>query len=112
MRVLLLHLDSAARDALAASLADEGHDVVAVSGLPARRAGPPPAAVVVCLDEAPQKALEAAAGLGDAVGVDAASILFVGGPTAALAEAQRRFPKASFSRMDALSTALASMTSG
>jgi hypothetical protein len=110
MRILLLHLDPAGRDALAASLVDDGHDVAAVSELPARR-GAPPSAVVVCLDGAPQRALDMAARLGDAVGVDAASILFVGGTTAALAEAQRRFPKASFSRLDALSTALASLGS-
>jgi hypothetical protein len=95
MRILLLHLDPAGRDALAASLVDDGHDVAAVSELPG----------------APQRALDMAARLGDAVGVDAASILFVGGTTAALAEAQRRFPKASFSRLDALSTALASLGS-
>jgi hypothetical protein len=69
----------------------------------------PPTAVVVCLDEAPQRTLDLAARLGDAVGVDAASVLFVGGTTAALQEAQFRFPKASFARLDALSTALASM---
>jgi len=109
MRILLLHLDPKARDALAAELADEGHDVVAVSDLPKDRRGAPPAAVVVCLDAAPRKTLELAAGLGDAFGVDAASVLFVGGPTAALAEAQRRFPKASFARIDALSTALMSL---
>jgi hypothetical protein len=108
MKILLLHLRPAARDALAASLIDDGHDVDAVSDLPGKR-GNPPAAVVVCLDESPQRALDMAARLGDAVGVDAASVLFVGGTTAALAEAQRRFPKASFARLDALSTALASM---
>ncbi len=109
MKILLLHLDPAGRDALAASLVDDGHDVEAVSALPTKRPAAPPAAVVVCLEEAPQRALDLAAKLGDAVGVDAASVLFVGGTTAALAEAQRRFPKASFSRLDALSTALASM---
>jgi hypothetical protein len=37
------------------------------------------------------------------------SILFAGGTQAALTEAQRRFPRASFTRLDALATALASM---
>ena len=109
MRVLLLHLHPAGRDALAASLADDGHDVEAVSALPQPRPSAPPAAVVVCLDQAPQRTLDMAARLGDAVGVDSASILFVGGTPAALQEAQLRFPKASFARLDSLSTALASM---
>jgi hypothetical protein len=111
MKILLLHLDPSGRDTLAASLVDDGHDVEAVSDLPEARPKAPPTVVVVCLEEAPQRALDLAARLGDAVGVDAASVLFVGGSKAALAEAQRRFPKASFSRLDALSTALASMGS-
>ncbi len=109
MRILLLHLGRAGREAVAASLADDGHDVVAVSDLAAPARGARPAAAVVCLDDAPQRALDLAARLGDAVGVDAASVLFVGGTQAALSEAQRRFPKASFARIDALSTALASL---
>jgi hypothetical protein len=109
MKILLLHLDPARRETLAASIRDDGHDVTAVSAAPS----PPftPDVFVVCLDAAPQRALDLAAKVGAAAGVSAASMLFVGGPPAALAEAQRRFPTASFARIDALPTALASMES-
>jgi hypothetical protein len=107
MKVLLLHLDGPARDAMASGLRDDGHDVVAVAAPPS-----PPAACevfVVCLDAQPLRTLDLAAKIGAESGVAATSILFAGGTTAALQEAERRFPKASFSRVEALSTAIASM---
>ena len=107
MKVLLLHLDPSERDALAASIADDGHDVTAVSApvpIPV-----PPDVVMVCLDTEPQRTLDLAARIGADAHVEVASILFVGGTQAALKEAQRRFPTASFARIDTLRTALASM---
>jgi hypothetical protein len=107
MKVLLLHLDDAGRESLAATIRDDGHEVTAVSAAPS----PPftPDVFVVCLDASPQRALEFAAKVAAGAQVAVASMLFVGGPPAALAEAQRRFPSASFARIDALATALASM---
>jgi len=107
MKILLLHLDAPRREELAVSLRDDGHDVTAVSAAPS----PPftPDVFVVCLEASPQRTLDFAAKIGAGAKVQAASILFVGGTPAALAEAQRRFPTASFARLDSLSTALASM---
>jgi hypothetical protein len=107
MRVLLLHLEAPERDSVAAALRDDGHDVVAVAAAPS-----PPAeadVIVVCLDAQPQRTLDLAAKVGAESGVPATSLLFAGGSSGALQEAQQRFPKASFCRVDALSTALASM---
>jgi hypothetical protein len=107
MKVLLLHLDATGRDAIADSLREDGHDVHAAASPPSP--GFVPAALVVCLDSQPQRTLDLAGRVGAESGVAAASILFVGGTHAAMQEAQRRFPRASFARLDALSTALASM---
>jgi len=107
MKILLLHLDPASREVLAETIRDDGHDVTAVSAAPSQPFTPD--VFVVCLDAAPQRALDFAAKIGAGAGVAVASILFVGGPPAALAEAQRRFPNASFARIDSLPTALASM---
>jgi len=107
MKILLLHLDAVRRDALAEAIREDGHEVTAVSAAPS----PPftPDVFVVCLEASAQRALDLAAKIGAGAQVAVPSILFVGGPAAALAEAQRRFPTASFARMDALPTALASM---
>ena len=107
MRILLLHLDPARRDELAASLTDEGHAVTAVSE--ANPVTEPVDVFVVCPEAEPQLALDLAAKIGADARLAAVSILFAGGTQAALTEAQRRFPRASFARLDALSTALASM---
>src|SRR5262245_56478286 len=106
MKVLLLHLDAPGRDAMASALRDDGHEVVAVAAPPS-----PPAqaeVIVVCLDAQPQRTLDLAARIGSESGVPATSFLFAGGGAGALQEAERRFPKASFCRVNALSTALAS----
>jgi hypothetical protein len=107
MNVILLHLDEACRDQMAAELRDDGHHVRAVSE--ETGSSDAPDVLVVCLDVQAQRTLDLAARVGADCGVQAASILFVGGSPAALSEAQRRFPKASFARSDSLSTALASM---
>ena len=107
MNILVLHLDPHELEVLAASIADDGHDVTAVSA-PAP-VPVPPDVVVVCLDAEPQRTLDLAARIGADAKVEVASILFVGGTQSALKEAQRRFPTASFARLDTLRTALASM---
>ncbi len=107
MRLLLLHLDEARAAEVAQSLEDDGHHVTLADE--SSPDGVRPDVFVVCLDAQPQRALDLAARLGAARGVPATSILFSGGSPAALTEAQRRFPKASFTRVDALMTALASM---
>jgi hypothetical protein len=107
MNVLLFHLDAAGRDTLAGTIRDDGHEVTAVSAAPDVPVVPD--VFVVCLDASPQRALDLAAKIAAAAQVAVPSMLFVGGPPAALAEAQRRFPSASFARIDALATALASM---
>jgi hypothetical protein len=111
MRILLLHSGEDA-DAMAERLRGDGHHVRTVADVPAD-AGPRPAdpaqVLVVCLDSQPQRTLDLAARVGDTAHVPSTSMLFVGGTPAVLVEAQRRFPKASFARLDALSTALASM---
>ena len=107
MKILVLHLDSAHGDALAATLREDGHEVTAVSAAAAPLFAPD--VLVICLDAGPQRTLDVAAKLAASAGAQAASMLFVGGTSAALGEAQRRFPTASFTRIDALSTALASM---
>lgn len=109
MRILLLHLDPARGEELAESMREDGHEVTWVSD--AARPEQTPDVIVVCPESSPQRTLDLAARLGADSNVQAASILFVGGTPAALAEAQRRFPKASFARLDALATALASMES-
>jgi hypothetical protein len=106
MKVHVLHLDAADRTTLEAALADDGHAIVSDEQ---RERGLVPDVVVVCLDAQPQRTLELAARVANAASVPVPSILFVGGTPAALQEAQRRFPRASFARLDALSTALASM---
>jgi hypothetical protein len=107
MKILVLHLDPARRDALAASLREDGHDVTAVSAPPLPTFTPE--VFVVCTEASPQRTLDLAAKIGADAQVEGAAILFAGGTPAALTEAQRRFPKASFTRLDALSTSLASM---
>ena len=107
MRVTLLHLDLDGGAPIAARMRDDGHVVTSIADESAPNA--PPDVLVVCLDAQPQRTLDLAARLGAACGVPAASILFVGGTPSSLGEAQRRFPKASFTRLDAPSTALASM---
>jgi len=100
-------MDPAGGDALAAELADDGHVVArAPEALPAAT---PPDAVVVCLDADPRRTLDAAARIAASNRVQADAMLFVGGTPAALQEAERRFPRASFARLDALRTAIASL---
>jgi len=109
MRILLLHLDPARLDELAASLGDDGHAVTPISDeQPLTESFD---VFVVCAEASPQIALDLAAKIGADARLAAASILFAGGTQAALTEAQRRFPRASFTRIDALVTALASMES-
>jgi DNA-binding response OmpR family regulator len=107
MRILLLHLDPARGDEIAASLAEHGHAVTTVTE--ALTVAEAPDVFVVCPEASPQLALDLAARIGADASLAAVSILFAGGTQAALTEAQRRFPRASFTRLDALATALASM---
>lgn len=108
MRVMLVHLDPAAAERLLESLRDDGHEVTLVVTPPGASTSPPDV-VVVCLDAQPQRTLDLAARIATATQTPAPSLLFAGGTPSALQEAQRRFPKASFARLDSLSTALASM---
>ena len=107
MRILLLHLDPVRGEEVAASLAEHGHSVTTVTE--AQTVTDPPDVFVVCPETSPQLALDLAARIGAETNLAAVSILFAGGTQAALTEAQRRFPRASFTRLDALATALASM---
>lgn len=107
MRILLLHLDPARRDEIAGSLTDDGHAVTSIAD--AQPLTETFDVFVVCPEASPQLALDLAARIGADARLAAASILFAGGTQAALTEAQRRFPRASFTRLDALATALASM---
>ena len=107
MRIALLHLDPARCDEIAASLTEHGHTVTPLSE--AQTLAEPPDVFVVCPEASPQLALDLAAKIGADARLGAVSILFAGGTQAALTEAQRRFPRASFTRLDALATALASM---
>ena len=111
MNVLLLHLDAEQASKMADGLREDGHDVtVATDEASVAAAKPPsPHVLVVCLDAGSRRTLDLAAHRGGAAAVPAASMLFVGGTTPLLREAQKRFPNASFSRIDQLSTALASM---
>ena len=109
MRILLLHLDAERRDEIANSLVEDGHYVIAVSD--EQPLTEPFDVFVVCPEASPQLSLDLAARIGSDARLAAASILFAGGTQAALTEAQRRFPRASFTRLDALATALASMES-
>ena len=107
MRIVLLHLDPARRDEIAVSLEEHGHSVTAISD--AQQLSDPPDVFVICPEASPQLALDLAARIGADARLAAVSMLFAGGTQAALTEAQRRFPRASFTRLDALATALASM---
>src|SRR5688572_324909 len=111
MNVLLLHLDAPAAAAMAQQLEDDGHSLTLACDTAAALAARPPSphVLVVCLDAQPQRTLDLAARLGAGTEVPTQQILFVGGSSASLGEAQRRFPKASFARLDSLSTSLASM---
>jgi hypothetical protein len=107
MHVMLLHLSPDDGAHMAKSIREDGHVVTLRHGEAGE--GATPDLLVVCLDSHAHRALECAGGLGGKLGLAAAQFLFVGGTPAAMSEAQRRFPTASFTRRDALATALASM---
>lgn len=112
MNILVVHPDPAAAQELVDELVDFGHDAQRVDpgrpGAADRDAAPD--VLVVCLDPDPDLALGVAEALLSDADHQAVPVLFTGGEEGGLLRARERFPKASFTRRDALPTALASLS--
>jgi len=118
MRILLVHLggaQSAPEDDLHAILRDFGHDVRLVTD----ENGPPDAwegfhadVLVARLETDSARALDFLSDLTSKPPLVGAPILVTGRNELAIIAARRRFPEASFARLDTVQTALASMEAG
>ncbi len=109
MHIHLVQPDEASARALADDFEELGHDVEVDESTAADVPDGTPDALVVCLDAAPETALERAAVLAERRRLRSVPLLFAGGTEHWLTEAQRRFPRASFARMDVLHNAVASL---
>ena len=115
MKILLVHLGGAEGDELTASLAESSNDVVVVSGLGDARTpwtGWRPDVVVALLEADSAKALDLVEALLTQRPLAGAALLVTGGNELAITAARRRFPDASFARLDSVETALASIVAG
>ncbi len=113
MRIVLVQPDVTECDALAERLVAIGHDVVmatedAADALSAATHGRL-TVVLSCLDVAPDRALVIVRELVADRHLRGVPLLFVGGTADALTAAETEFPRASFTRVEQLITAVATM---
>lgn len=115
MRLLLVHLGAGDDDELVATLREFGHEVrVLVREDEARLPWDDyrPSVIVARLESDSARCLDVVDALVSARALAAAPILVTGGNELAITAARRRFPDASFARVDAVQTALASIEAG
>lgn len=115
MRILLVHLGANDDDDLVAAVREFGHDVRVVTK--PQDVGEPwtehrPDVIVVRLEADSARCLDVLEALASKRHLVGAPILVTGGNELAITAARRRFPDASFARLDALQTALASIEAG
>lgn len=115
MKILLVHLGGSADDELAAALREYGHDVRVASN--ADDGDAPwedyrPGALVARLEADTAQCLDLVAAIAARPGLGSVPILVTGGNELAVTAARRRFPDASFARLDTVQTALASLEAG
>ena len=107
--IVIVHTDSTGADELVDELVDYGLDARTPDTVLDAAVPIVPDVVVVCLDPDAELALSTAATVLARPDHADASVLFTGGEEDGLKLARRRYPKASFTRRDALPTALASL---
>ena len=114
MKVLLVHVGASLDDPLAASLSDWGHSVrLATSDADAALPWTDyrPDVILARLEGDSAKGLDLLEKLASKRPLVGAPVLVTGGNELAVTAARRRFPDASFARIDAVATALASIES-
>jgi hypothetical protein len=112
LNILVVQPDPDAEQALVGELVEFGHDAVGVDSsdaTPTGRGATGTDVLVVCLDPDADQALVIATALLDLPAHRGTQVLFSGGEEAGLLRALELFPKANFTRSDALHTALASL---
>ena len=115
MKILLVHLGDTDGRELAASLEESANDLRIVSHLDQARTpwtGWRPDVVVALLAADSAKALDLVDALLSQRPLVGAPLLVTGGNELAITAARRRFPEASFARLDTVETALASIVAG
>ena len=114
MNILLIHLGTGV-DALAESLREFGHHVRILRSA-ADAAGPlsgaAPDVIVARLESDAAAALEVMDGLASQRALCGVPLLITGSNEVGITAARRRFPQASFARLDAVQTTLASIEAG
>ena len=113
MRIVLLQPDADAAASMTEDFGDAGYEVLR-AGRDAddtmeRLGDTRPYAIVICLDREPGTALNWASSLASRRQMRNAPLLFAGGTEEALKTAEEAHPRASFTRMEALLTSLASI---
>jgi CheY-like chemotaxis protein len=115
VKILYFHMGADAADPVAADLREFGHSVL-VAGGPADLDLPwddfRPDVIVARLESEAAKGLDVLERLVSKRPLVGAPLLVTGGNELALTAARRLFPDASFARLDALATALASIEAG
>ena len=115
MKILLVQLDASDDDPLTAGLNETGHDLRIVAT--AAEARTPwgewrPDVIVARLEAESARTLDLVESLVAQRPLAGAPLLVTGGNELGITAARRRFPEASFARLDSVETALASIEAG